>query len=529
MVSASGCAIILLASFTVLPSMLSAIQCGSEYHPFDCNDRWMCIAMRESQIKRIKFSFRCDVLGMCSQECTELSTHDWCLIRNLTHDIKCCKNDYCNWEEEPLFAATKGDFHFLPGTELAAKVIIHVVILIFIIYPILTAIITECKLRKYRKIEYNPEFNANLLQPENIEFRDPVVKTGEPLDGCLNFDEFAEVMKGMAEYRAEDDKPEVTLPTQSVNYMGCEVHESLGFDYAIIIRVEPTKFESLLIRMIEQGPGFFNIEGAELYELLLELSEIFRTENSLLEIPADVVVIGEIRGRYSDLLRWFQLYGYPPRRRYLFLGGIIDQECAESIETLAFLAAYKITTPHHVFIIRGATEFFPFHIRKRFPVKLNTVLSAFITRICSEMPIAATVGNKILAVHSGISSKLKNLNAIKNIDRPPLSWKCRIPYDLAFGAPSSGIKMYQKIKGSRGHFFGAKAVEELIKQLQVELIIRTHTPYQKGYFMFASGRVLSIWSGNSHDVKLATTIYIDSKLRIKVHSITPVEVRTVTN
>lgn len=46
--------------------------------------------------------------------------------------------------------------------------------------------------------------------------------------------------------------------------------------------------------------------------------------------------------RYSDLLRWFQLYGYPPKRRYLFLGGIIDQECAESIETLAFLAAYKV-------------------------------------------------------------------------------------------------------------------------------------------------------------------------------------------
>ncbi|VDN20839.1 unnamed protein product, partial [Gongylonema pulchrum] len=222
-------------------------------------------------------------------------------------------------------------------------------------------------------------------------------KSGEPLDGCLTFEEFADVLKSMAEANLTEMESAAATPTEPVTYLNYEVHESLGFDCAVIVRTETTKFESLLIRMIEQGPGYFNLEGYELYELFTEVSEIFRVEKSLLEIPADVVVVGEIRGRYSDLLRWFQLYGYPPRRRYLFLGGIIDQECAESIETIAFLAAFKITAPHHIYIIRGATEFFPFHVRNRFPRKLCTILSSFIMRICSELPTAATIGNKILA------------------------------------------------------------------------------------------------------------------------------------
>ncbi|CAG9532945.1 unnamed protein product [Cercopithifilaria johnstoni] len=412
--------------------------------------------------------------------------------------------------------------------EILAGLLTPIILLISVIYPIVSTLIYKRMIATYKKIEYNPKFDLELPQKEGLIFNDSPPKSGEPLDGCLNIDEFAEVMIALAEYRDNEEGPKVKTPVEEITYVSYEIHESLGFDNAVITRVEPTKFESLLIRMIEQGPGFFDIDGTELYELLSELSEILRTESSLLQIPADVVVIGELRGRYSDLLRWFQLYGYPPKRRYLFLGGIIDQKCAESIETLAFLAAYKVTTPNHIYIIRGATEFFPFEIRKRFPMKLSIVLSAFITRICSEMPIAATIGNTIFAVHSGISSQIKNLETIKKIGRPPLKSSSKILYDLTFGMPTNTIERFQKIKGGRGHLFGAKAVEEFIKQLQMKLIIRTHTPYEKGHFMFASKQLLSIWSSNCKNVKLATSLYIDPQLHVNVHCMTPVIVKTIT-
>ncbi|KAL3986350.1 Calcineurin-like phosphoesterase family protein [Acanthocheilonema viteae] len=411
--------------------------------------------------------------------------------------------------------------------EILACLLTPFVLLIFIVYPIAQSLIYKRKVATYKEIEYNPKFDSELPQKEGLIFKDSPPKASEPLDGCLNIDEFAEVMRALAEYKGNEEESIIKTPVEAITYVSYEIHESLGFDYAVITRIKPTKFESLLIRMIEQGPGFFDIEGAELYELLSELSEILRTESSLLEITADVVIIGELRGRYSDLLRWFQLYGYPPKRRYLFLGGIIDEECAESIETLTFLAAYKVTTPNHIYMIRGATEFFSFEIRKRFPVKLSIVLSAFITRICSEMPIAATIGNTIFAVHSGISPQLKNLETIKRIERPPLKWNYGILYDLILGMPTTAIETFQKIKGGRGHIFGEKAIQEFIERLQMKLIIRTHTPYEKGHFMFASKQLLTIWSSNCNNVKLATSLYIDPQLHVSVHCMTPVIVKTI--
>ncbi|KAK6109339.1 hypothetical protein QQG55_35605 [Brugia pahangi] len=61
----------------------------------------------------------------------------------------------------------------------------------------------------------------------------------------------------------------------------------------------------------------------------------------------------------------------------------------------------------------------------------------------------------------------------------------------------------------------------------MKLIIRTHTPCEKGHFTFASKQVLSIWSSNCNSVKLATSIYIDPQLRVTVHCMTPVIVKTI--
>uniref|UniRef100_A0A915Q1K4 Serine/threonine specific protein phosphatases domain-containing protein n=1 Tax=Setaria digitata TaxID=48799 RepID=A0A915Q1K4_9BILA len=526
MIRLSGCLISLLVNTALVES---AKQCGNEQFPLLCPTKAFCVALRSTEPNDKQFNYRCDIAGWCRKHCQRIpSNHNWCILRNLTHDIKCCSNDRCNWEEMPLFAIINKKFNFVPGMEILAQLLVPFLLLIFTIYPIASASVHEWMIKKYRQIEYNPKFDSELPEREGIIFKNSLPKSGEPLDGCLNIEEFAEVMKALGEYKGNEEEVAILKPPELVTYVNYEVHESLGFDYAVITRTESTKFESLLIRMIEQGPGFFNIEGVEFYELLSELSEVLRTESSLLEIPADVVVIGEIRGRYSDLLRWFQLYGYPPKRRYLFLGGIIDQDCDESVETLAFLAAYKITTPHHIYMIRGATEFFPFKIQKRFPFKLSMVLSAFITRICSEMPIAATIGNAIFAVHSGISNKLKNLDVLKKMERPPLKWTCRIPYDLIFGMPSLGVETFQKIKGGRGYLFGAKAVEEFLTRLRMKLIIRTHTPFEKGHFMFASTNLLTIWSSNCNGVKLATSLYVDPKLHISLHCMTPVVVKTIT-
>lgn len=79
----------------------------------------------------------------------------------------------------------------------------------------------------------------------------------------------------------------------------------------------------------------------------------------------------------------------------------------------------------------------------------------------------------------------------------------------------------------RGYLFGAKAVEEFLVRLQMKLIIRTHTPYERGHFTFASKQMLSIWSSNCNSVTLATSLYIDPQLHVAIHSMTPVTVKSI--
>lgn len=72
-------------------------------------------------------------------------------------------------------------------------------------------------------------------------------KSGEPLDGCLTFEEFAEVMKAMAEFNITEEKDSpVSTPPESITYVSYEVHESLGFDYAVVSysRIHPSSLST---------------------------------------------------------------------------------------------------------------------------------------------------------------------------------------------------------------------------------------------------------------------------------------------
>jgi len=115
------------------------------------------------------------------------------------------------------------------------------------------------------------------------------------------------------------------------------------------------------------------------------------------------------------------LGGSPDDKSYLFLGDYVDRG-KYSIETICLLFAYKIKYPEGFFLLRGNHEssqisrqygFFD-ECKRRYSIKLwKTFVDCF-----NCFPVIASVDDKILCMHGGLSKDLNNLEQLSKIIRP---------------------------------------------------------------------------------------------------------------
>lgn len=97
------------------------------------------------------------------------------------------------------------------------------------------------------------------------------------------------------------------------------------------------------------------LRNAEISSICSRVREIFLEQPPLIELEAPVKIVGDIHGQYSDLIRMFEMCGFPPSSNFLFLGDYVDRG-KHSLETILLLMCYKIKYPENFFLLRGNHE-----------------------------------------------------------------------------------------------------------------------------------------------------------------------------
>lgn len=234
--------------------------------------------------------------------------------------------------------------------------------------------------------------------------------------------------------------------------------------------------------------------------VISSVCEVFKSEDSLLKLSGDFVVVGDIHGNLDDLLRIFEKHGYPPISRYLFLGDFIDRG-SSSLEVIIALYLLKLMFPQSVYLLRGNHEcesissvygFKEECLKKSTPFIYRSFISSFMF-----LPFAATINGKYFCVHGGLSPSLQNINEIDKFGRPFVTSNNVMLNDLVWSDPMQNCENFVPSDRGSGYFFGQRNLDDFLKANNLDLMIRSHESCMDGFY-FSLEKCLTIFSNTNY-------------------------------
>ncbi|RAK81851.1 uncharacterized protein BO72DRAFT_420696 [Aspergillus fijiensis CBS 313.89] len=269
--------------------------------------------------------------------------------------------------------------------------------------------------------------------------------------------------------------------------------------------IDNVLLDAMIARLLGRvGPSKKNLclDVAEIQLICHASRELFLSQPVLLELNAPVKVVGDIHGQYSDLLRIFQLCGFPPAANYLFLGDYVDRG-KQSLESILLLLCYKLRYPTNFFLLRGnhecanVTRVYGFYdeCKRRTTIKTwKTFINVF-----NCMPVAAIVAGKIFCVHGGLSPSLSDLEDIRRIARPTDVPDYGLLNDLLWSDPIDSEQDWDT-NDERGvsYCFGRRVIVDFLQRHDFDLICRAHMVVEDGYEFYPDRLLVTVFSAPNY-------------------------------
>lgn len=239
------------------------------------------------------------------------------------------------------------------------------------------------------------------------------------------------------------------------------------------------------------------LKNAEIVAICQRAREVLLSQPALLELDAPVKIVGDVHGQYTDLIRMFEMCGFPPSSNYLFLGDYVDRG-KQSLETILLLLCYKLKYPENFFLLRGnhecanVTRVYGFYdeCKRRCNVKIwKTFIDCFNT-----LPIASIVAGKIFCVHGGLSPALSQMDDIRNIARPTDVPDYGLLNDLLWSDPADMEQDWEANERGVSYCFGKRVITDFLAVHDFDLICRAHMVVEDGYEFFNDKVLVTVFS-----------------------------------
>lgn len=239
------------------------------------------------------------------------------------------------------------------------------------------------------------------------------------------------------------------------------------------------------------------LKNAEIVAICARAREVFLSQPALLELDAPVKIVGDVHGQYTDVIRMFEMCGFPPSANFLFLGDYVDRG-KQSLETILLLLCYKLKFPENFFLLRGnhecanVTRVYGFYdeCKRRCNVKIwKTFIDCFNT-----LPIAAIVAGKIFCVHGGLSPALSHMDDIRNIARPTDVPDYGLLNDLLWSDPADMEQDWEANERGVSYCFGKKVITDFLAAHDFDLVCRAHMVVEDGYEFFNDRVLVTVFS-----------------------------------
>ncbi|KAF1982589.1 serine/threonine-protein phosphatase PP-Z [Aulographum hederae CBS 113979] len=268
----------------------------------------------------------------------------------------------------------------------------------------------------------------------------------------------------------------------------------------------PADIDDYITRLLDSG---YNgkitktvcLRNAEIFNICQAVREVFLSQPSLLDLSPPVKIVGDIHGQYTDLIRMFEMCGFPPNANFLFLGDYVDRG-KQSLETILLLLCYKLKFPENFFLLRGnhecanVTRVYGFYdeCKRRTNIK---IWKAFVDTF-NTLPIAAIVANKIFCVHGGLSPSLEKMDDIREIARPTDVPDYGLLNDLLWSDPAEMENDWESNERGVSYCFGKKVIMEFLQNHDFDLVCRAHMVVEDGYEFFQDRVLVTVFSAPNY-------------------------------